>query len=202
VIYDTKLYIGASTAGGLSGWNEGEVYVYDLEARSLLTTLYSPMPRYYGLFGSSLAVTDGYIIVGAEREDDWQSGTGLTKQGLVHIFNSTSYEAVAMIKSPNPTADGYFGEAVATDGTYLVIGASGEGTPEDSGKAYLYSLSDISATPIVLISANPEVGGCFGEERSVAISEGTIVIGAQNEVVSEYYEYDDAGHVYIFSVTP
>jgi uncharacterized repeat protein (TIGR01451 family) len=199
VVDDTKLYISAPGAGGVSGWDEGEVYVYDVETRSLLTTLYSPMPRYMGTFGESLTVGSGYIIVGAASEDDWQSGTGLSRQGLVHIFNATTYELVAMIKSPNPTVNGFFGTAVATDGTYLVISAPWEGTIYHSGKAYVYTLADVSTTPIILTSPNSEVNGGFGDWGTVAISDGTVVIGAPYEAESGW---QSAGHAYIFSLSP
>jgi hypothetical protein len=101
-----------------------------------------------------------------------------------------------MIESPNPTAYGQFGE-VATDSTYLVIGADGEGTPEESGKAYVYTLSDLSVTPLILTSSNPEYSGGFGNWGCVAINDGTIVIGAPYE---EDFDFTDAGHAYIFNL--
>jgi uncharacterized repeat protein (TIGR01451 family) len=195
-IHDTRLYVGAFGAEmqfGNSRPNVGAVYVYDLGTKDLLTTIQSPMYGSDGRFGISLAVTDDYIIVGADRE--WVWGTSISSPGLVHIFAANTFEEVAMIQSPNPTQWGHFGQDVVTDGTYLVVSATSEGTISESGKAYVYTLSDVSATPIVLTSPNPVVDGEFAAWSSVAISDGIIVIGAPYE---DALDYSRAGNAYIY----
>lgn len=196
-IDSNKLYVSAPSAGGKSGFNEGEVYVFDLETTQLLTTIYSPMPRLMGEFGNALTVTENYIIVGADREDDWTVG-GPSQGGLVHIFDKTTYQEITMLKSPNEMIYGYFGEEIATDGTYLIIGASGEGTPVKSGKAYVYALSDLSATPTILTSPNPQYDGYFGGYNCIDINSGTVIVSAPYE---GDLEYGDVGHAYIFSLS-
>jgi uncharacterized repeat protein (TIGR01451 family) len=198
VVYETRLYVGASSAEqdwGGTMYNTGAVYVHDLESTELIQTIRSPMFGSEGRFGVSLAATADYLIVGAYRE--WVWGTTISSPGLVHIFDATTFEPEDVIESPNPTEWGQFGLEVATDGTYLVVSADHEGTISHSGKAYVYTLTDIAATPIVLASPNPETNGNFGTWYSVDISGGTVVIGAPGEADSVY---DEAGHAYIFSL--
>lgn len=189
-VSDTKLYVSTL---------KGKVYVYSLSDLTSTNTLETPSAAWMGYFGMSISVGGDYVFVGAPGE--CHGGTG-TDSGRVHVYNAGNHSYVGTIDSPNPTQGGCFGDAVACDGTYVVIGAPYE--VSDSGKAYVYSISGLTATPVILSPPDSTAKGRFGSWHSVAISEGTVVIGAYKETVeiSETEIYTHAGRAYVFTLAP
>jgi hypothetical protein len=152
------------------------------------------------VFGSSVAISDSYAVVGAPGE---QSGGGFDS-GNVYIFNPATGELLRTLSNPNAygTLDfDRFGSSVAISGSRVIVGATGEddagGT--SSGKAYIF---DISTGTLLHTLNNPNAYGTSANDRfssSVAISDSYAVVGASDE--------DDAGgtgsgKVYIFSDLP
>ena len=137
---------GESDAGGTSS---GKAYIYNVTTGALLYTLNNP--NAFGTsgsdnFGSSVAVSGNYAIVGASAEDDVGQFTGVGA-GKAYIFNVTTGAFIHTINNPNTystsLAYDYFGYSVAISGDYAIVGAFGEDTSagnQDAGKAYIYKL--------------------------------------------------------------
>ena len=150
-------------------------------------------------FGGSVAISDGTIVVGALGDDDKGSDSG-----SVYLFemsspdDASSWAQVASSPPMMEQASDYFGCSVAiSDGT-IVVGAHGDDDKgPDSGAVYLFEKSspdDASSWSQVakLTADDGAASDHFG--WSVAISDGTIVVGAQNDDDKGSY----SGSVYLF----
>ena len=126
---------------------------------ALLFTLNNP--NAYGTstsdsFGSSVAISDNYAIVGAYDEDD---AVG-TRSGKVYIFNTTNGTQVHTLDNPNAYSSSFndqFGSSVAISGNCVIVGAQFESDVNFtlSGKAYIYQLSENHWMTMVGTSAIP-----------------------------------------------
>ena len=150
------------------------------------------------LFGVSVAIDGGTVVVGAYLDDD-----GGSDSGSVYVFSEpasgwVSASSDVKLTASDAAADDVFGWSVAVDGGTVVVGAYGDDDGGGhSGSAYVFSEPAsgwVSATSDVKLTASdPAVGDRFG--WSVAVDGGTVVVGA--------YEDDDggsaSGSVYVFS---
>jgi hypothetical protein len=179
--------VGAYQEDGPDGFTEGKAYIYNVTTGNLLHTLDNP--NAFGdaagdRFGISVAASGNYAIAGASWEDD-ESGSLL---GKAYIFDVTDGSLVHTLDNPNP--DGVdtdvFGVAVAIDGDYAIVGATGEAANE--GKAYIFDVTDGS----LVHTLDSVTGAFFGE--SVSISGDRAIVGSYNED-------SESGKAYIFDVT-
>jgi len=121
------------TQGGASS---GIVYVYDLATATLLHTIINPNLYYSGSgdrFGSAIAMTDTYFVVGAPGEDATVAPLGDT--GIAYIYNTVTGAQLYTLENPaNPGTQDLFGSSVAITNDYAVIGA-----PRATGDSLTYS---------------------------------------------------------------
>jgi len=127
-----------------AGTSSGKAYIFDVTTGALVHTLDNP--NAYGTstqdrFGSTVAISDNYAIVGVNLEDD----AGGTSSGKAYIFDVTTGALVHTLDNTNAygtSADDEFGISVTISDNYAIVGARYEddagGT--ESGKAYIYSL--------------------------------------------------------------
>ena len=146
----------------------------------------------YDDFGISVAVSDGIAVVGARSKD--------SRFGAVYLFqmsssdDASSWTQVAKLKANDGAASDWFGYSVAiSDGTIVVGANRDDDKGSESGAAYVFEMSspdDASSWAQVakLTADDGAKHDHFG--NSVAISDGTIVIGA--------YADDDKGSASIF----
>jgi hypothetical protein len=194
--------IGATEEDDAGGTSSGKAYIFDVTTGSLVHTLDNP--NAFGTsagdqFGSSVAISGNYAIVGAPGEDD--AGGGLS--GKAYIFDVTTGSLVHTLNNPNAfgTSPGdQFGSSVAISGNYAIVGAPYENDAggSDSGKAYIF---DVTTGSLVHTLDNPNAFGTSEFDEfgvSVAISNTYAIVGAPREA--------DAGGIfsgkaYIFDVT-
>ena len=104
----------------------------------------------------------------------------------------------ARLEPGTATANAEFGQALATHGEYLVVGAPDD--DEDRGAAYVFLRSTLgwsSDPPIAKLTASD--GQPFdGFGWSVAIRDDSIAVGARNARITRY----KAGAVYVFEKPP
>lgn len=173
----------------------GNVYVFR-STGVLVHALSSPVARYYGndnysYFGFAVALSGSTLAVGAPFEN----APNVAGAGHVYLFKTTTGVLEATLTSPNPTVNGAFGDAVGLSGKTLVLGAPGEEPSllKDAGRAYIYDVATAVFTH-TLVSPNLATGGEFG--AAVAVSKGSLVIGADNETVGGAV---GAGRAYTFT---
>ncbi len=176
-------------------------------------------------FGTAVAVSGDTVVAGAWGEDSGTTGIDSTPNesaagsGATYVFvrSGTTWTQQAYLKAHQVTAGDSFGSAVALSGNLLVIGANREdsgttgvdSTPNesatDAGAAYVFERSGTTWSQQAYAKAHQvSAGDLFG--YSVAVSVGTVVIGAWGEdsntagVNSPPTESaTDAGAAYIFS---
>ena len=145
-------------------------------------------------FGNSIAITEGYAIVGAPRESK-DSGEDC---GSAHVFkrDGSNWTRQTTLTAADGDARDEFGLSVAADGGYVVVGAPHDDDyylGEDSGSAYVFTLEDTTwKQQAKLTAADGALRDHFG--GSVSISGNYVIVGAEED--------DDNGHesgsVYIF----
>ena len=157
--------------------DSGRAYVYDASG-SLWGSIDNPSsPIDYDHFGSAIAATDTWILVGAMYDD-----LGAGNSGAAFLFDVTGTLS-RTFNNPSPSLRDQFGWSVALSDDYVLIGDS-------NGLAYLF---DHGGTLLhTLTNPNPSSGDAFN--FSMAVSGNEILIGAPQE---DLYG-SDAGAAYLF----
>jgi len=170
-------------------------------------------------FGSSVAISETYIVVSAASEDD----AGGTSSGKVYIFSTTTGNLLYTLDNPNAystSAGDFFGSpssstsgpGIAIFGNYVIIGAYAEddATASFSGKAYIYNIASFPTAPAIISSAtytlnNPNAGGGTNADQfgaAVGVFDVIAVVGAPGEKeVADTNVNGSSGKVYVYNVT-
>lgn len=151
-------------------------------------------------FGSAVAIHGDFFVVGAPTEG-WDFGFGA---GAAYIYRTTSDSSrpdlVQRLTAPDAAGNADFGNAVAIDANYLVVGTPGNGQPYlRTGSAYIYVKTDGGAIwELVqeIRASDAAVGDAFG--YSVAVDGTCIVVGARQTSDAD----SQSGSAYIFSKSP
>jgi len=146
-------------------------------------------------FGSSVAMNDDYIIVGAYNED-----TEYRDAGVAYIykkFPSGDFTKVSKIEASDANNGDNFAKSVAIAGDYMVVGAPNN----DDGMAYLFQrVSDEKVDELAkIIASDASKGDMFGS--SIAMTTRYIVISSpQADIKKDDTTYANAGAVYIYTI--
>jgi hypothetical protein len=191
VSVDGAIVIGAPNENGSGVPGAGNAYLLRSHAGPLVP-LTNPNPEDGGGFGTSVSIWGNLIVVGAPEEET----TG-ADDGSAYVYNATTGALITTLGSPDPASYGFFGAAVATNGSAIVVGAPGEAN--DSGSAYVFAVVSHAWRYTQLSTPNPFYGvGGFGD--SVAISGSTVVVGAWGEnSTSGSGTVVEAGNAYVFN---
>ncbi|MBN2737127.1 MAG: fibronectin type III domain-containing protein [Spirochaetales bacterium] len=147
-----------------------------------------------GSFGSSVAMSDLYAIVGAPHEDR-EFGDSLINAGAAYIFERQSdgtWRTMQVLHPSDGKSHDYFGYSVAVSGNCVIIGASSQA---DTGAAYIYEkqLDGTWGNEQIIHASDGELRDTFG--CSVAISGNYVIIGAS-------YKDEATGAAYIYKRQP
>jgi hypothetical protein len=194
---------GTNHQGFAAGTWSGKAYIFNVTTGALLHTLDNPSGYQHSAgdyFGTSVAISGNYAIVGAYGEDDFDGGSS----GKAYIFDVTTGLRVHTLDNPNAfgtSQDDYFGISVAISGNYAIVGAILEdeaGGNESSGKAYIF---DVTTGLRVHTLDNPNAYDYSWQDgfgAPVAISGNYAIVGVSNEDDSGG---TNSGKAYIFDVT-
>jgi WD40 repeat protein len=176
----------------VQGFSEaGHVYVFNAITGNLVHTLSSPNSQTDGLFGSSIAADGNLAIVGAYAE----SSNGHAGGGNVYVYNTSTWELIRTLSSPNVQRDGEFGSSVAISGDQVVVAANNETVDDYSGAGRAYIFNAETGALIQSLTSPGEQLGDFAQ--SVSIS-GNIAMVGDPHGTAEGYSY--AGVAYVFNV--
>jgi len=160
-----------------SGWSEGpKLTASDGAAQDL--------------FGASVALDGAYALIGAYRDDDRG-----TDAGAAYLFHRTSsgWTELPKLTASDGVAYAYFGQAVAIDGDYAIVGAHGDGGYV--GAAYVFQRTSSGWTELAKLTASDGVApDAFG--TSVAIDSEYAVVGCACDLGGI-----DEGAAYVFHRT-
>jgi hypothetical protein len=161
------------------GSDSGSAYLYEQDAGGIWieTAKLTPSDAAANdLFGGSVAVSNGVVVVGAFGDDDY----GLNS-GSAYIFEPDAggnWIKTKLVASDAAAAD-TFGISVAVSNGVAVVGAwGGDDGGSDSGSAYIFEqdAGGIWTEKAKLTASDAAAGDYFG--YSVAVSNGVVVVGA------------------------
>ena len=142
-------------------------------------------------FGTTLAMSGDYAIVGAPRKDDFGNNSG-----AAYIFTRQGTEWVEQAKlvAPDARAGDYFGISVAIDGDTALVGGHRINKPTaDAGSVYVFErLGNSWIQTAHLTAPDATKFAYFG--FSVGIDGNTAIVGATRDDE----EGVDAGAAYVF----
>ncbi|MEQ9552778.1 MAG: CHAT domain-containing protein [Coleofasciculus sp. G3-WIS-01] len=164
------------------------------DANSPLAIRFNPTTSSTGnQFSYSVAALGSDVLVGDPGYDEG----GLNDVGIAYLFNGSTGEEMKQFLSPNSTADGRFGFAVAgMDSNKVIVGAPGENDKE--GRAYLFG------DGLIQSYTNPHSSTSDGDTQlgfgySVAAVGSNVLVGSpgydHNEINATII---DAGAAYLF----
>ena len=146
----------------------GRAYIFDSDW-NIVSTLSAPIPSQGDTFSQSIDANEDIVVVGSPRTKP----EGLREVGEAHVF-SFGGSLLLTLKSPTPSATGYFGFEAAVGRDIVVVAELG-GIKEVyfAGCVHVYSSEgDHLAT---LVSPSMKASAEFG--RSLAVSDEFIVAG-------------------------
>ena len=145
-------------------------------------------------FGQSVAISGNYAIVGANLEDGTNISYGINfNSGAAYMFErdgSGNWAETKILRANNDRGATNFGESVAIDGNYAIVGASQDPGSSNyeyfgSGSAYIYAAKVIDPTPLTFV------------DNTLTISNS--INAADTDIVS--FSLTDGSSLYPFSVT-
>jgi len=171
----------------------GVVHLFDVGSGdpAQLTTLAPADGELGASFGSSVAIGDGVVLVGAP-------GVVLSQlnEGVAYLFEreANDWVEVARIRRHAPGRNDMAGSAVAVQGSVAVVGAPGaDAAGTDSGLALVYERDEDGW--VRTASLTPEgaaEGARFGS--AVAVDGDRILVGASGDVPAG----EDPGRAFVF----
>ncbi len=163
-----------------AGIVSGSASIFDLNTGLELQKLLPADPVEGGQFGNAVAMAGTTAIVGAVADDENGEFAG-----AVYMFDALSGTQVRKLLASDGARNDLFGEAVAADGSTLVIGASRAG---GIGATYIFDLTNGAE----LLKLTPSDGAFFDTfGRSVALSGSTVVVGSLSDsLAGAAYLYD------------
>lgn len=145
----------------------------------------------FDFFGSSVAIAENTVLIGAPQSD----ANGLNA-GATYVFThdgSGNWSEQAKLTASDGTSSDRFGAKLAIAGDMAVVGAR-SAFDLDSGAAYVFSRDSNGnwIERVKLMASDQTSGDLFAE--SVAISEGTALVGAPQDSLRE-----NPGAAYLFT---
>ncbi len=150
----------------------------------------------FGQFAQTVAISGDYAIIG-----DWSDNPMGSASGSAFIFQrsgSTWTQQQKLIPSDGAASDA-FGESVAINGDYIIVGAIGDDDKaNNAGAAYLFRRIGSTWTQQQKLTASD--GGAVDRlGNAVAISGEFAMVGAYND---DNNGGNDAGSAYVLEVVP
>jgi hypothetical protein len=156
-------------------------------------------------FGSSVAISGEYVIVGAPGEDGGD-GNALSSAGAAYAFHRTgenTWELAAKLVAPDAGRDDNFGSSAATSGEYAIVGASGDdgGVAQGAGAAYVFRRTGENTWDSGVKLVAPDAQALDGFGTSVALGSDYAIVAAGGEDGGDGDPIDNAGAAYLFHRT-
>jgi len=195
-IADDTIVVGAYWDDVFRGPDSGSVYVF-VRTGTTWTQQIKLTPfdgHLHDWFGTSVAIADDTIVVGAVLSDDVGRAHG---SAYVYARTETKWMEQAKLTASDGATLDFFGRSVAIADNIIVVGAiADDDNGKDSGSAYVFTGTGNTWTQQAkLTPSDGAAGDQFG--RSVAIAGDTIVVGAWFADGNG----TDSGSAYVFMLT-
>lgn len=141
-ISGTYAIVGANTSSVGIYAQQGLAYIFERSASTAIwsqtTTLTANDGDHSDYFGSSVAISSSYAVVGASRDE----GNNGPSDGSVYVFFKSgagwSQEARLILPAGEGNGWDYFGSTVAISGQYIIVGAPSDGGGQGIGPGGAY----------------------------------------------------------------
>lgn len=183
------LVVGAHRAddGAIDG---GVAYVFNSLTGQLISTLRNPLPKNQDYFGSSVAIWNEQVVVGAYRKDD--DVTGAVDVGAAFLYDAFTGTLVAEIENPEPNDFDHFAHAVSISESGIAVGAYQDDLGAfNAGSVYVYDRRDLTSMQRIA-NPSPVASDQFG--YAISLSGSTLAVGAPRKDLGDF----DAGAVYLY----
>ena len=142
-------------------------------------------------FGTSVAISGEYAIIGAPKSDKNNTNAGAA---FIYFLKDGEWNLVQTIQGSDTKSFDLFGQAVAIDKNYIVVGAYAHDYKNtNSGAAYIFKNQNGIWTELKKLTAS-DPGENDNFAYSVAISGDNILIGANGKDANGI----DIGTAYIY----
>jgi len=171
-----------------NGWTFGSAYVFSVSDGSQLHKIVPADGSVEDYFGWSVALDDGKALIGAPRDDDFN-----TNSGSAYIFDVSNGQQLFKLLPSAAIYYQFFGQSVDIRDGLAVVGApNGKCGSTDTGCAYSFDVS--SGVKFARMCAEDGASGDqFG--NSVGVSRIRAILGAPAAV-------DGRGAAYVFLPVP
>jgi FG-GAP repeat len=173
-----------------NGDDSGSAYVFDISTGKQLFKFIPSDGALGDQFGTSIAIDDGVIAVGADHDDK----PGFNS-GSAYLFDASTGEQLFKLVPNDSTADDRFGVSIAIDNGVVAVGAfMDDENGTNSGSAYLFDASTgMQITKIV--PSDGMTNALFG--NTIAIDNGIVAVGATFDSGNG----QNSGSAYLFDAT-
>lgn len=156
----------------------------------------APLGMEGDLFGQSLGIANGRMLIGAHLADGQAASDGRVFAYLPSAA-STSWELSQTLQAPSPAPDAQFGFSLDLHGDVAAVGAPTQiVNGVASGAVHLFTFSSGSwISQDTLVPASPAADAEFGSELDLSEDQSTLVVGAPVDSSATLF----AGAIHVFS---
>lgn len=154
-----------------SGATVGQAHLFDAKSGGLLRTFSDPTRTNVDVFGTSVALDGGYVLIGAPGDDTKGSDVG-----QAHLFDAATGSLLQTFNDPTVTIEDRFGWSVAIDGNHVLISDYSDDTDgTEVGQVHLF---DVLSGNLLQTFSDPTITreDLFG--FSVAMDGDYVLVGA------------------------
>jgi len=177
---NTEIAVVGAPNDSPQGANSGSAYIFRMSGTQHAKLL--PNDGALGdNFGVSVAIDNGFVVVGSPEDDD--NGTD---SGSAYLFNANTGQQIAKLLPNNGAPNDAFGQQVAISGDIIAISAPRHHNGGiESGSVYIFSASKAS-----FIGEFSSGEGIPFEQfgSSLAIDNGIVAIGALGAATAYIYD--------------
>jgi hypothetical protein len=166
-----RLYVGAPGAASDAS-SVGRLLAYNALSGVRLRVVGSPAGAVHDGFGAAVASGRGVVAVGAPLFDG-----GASRAGAVHLLDGNLLTPLRSVTSPQATADGAFGSAVAVLPVVGRVAVAAAGEQHGLGRVYLLETSTGDVTAVV---DNPDTSGRTYFGAALAAYGDQLLVSAVN----------------------
>ena len=135
-------------------------------------------------FGSSVAISGSYVVVGAPTADGAAAGSGVAYVYYENEPTSNTWGRVGRLMADGGTENDFFASAVSVSGKYVLVGAPAfEGSGVDAGAAYLFyrGATGTGAWDQIAQLTSSDIAASDNFGASVGISGMNLIVAATGE---------------------
>lgn len=189
IAFSGNLAVAGAPQHDAAGNNAGAAYVFDLDSGARVAKLLPDIPLAQANFGSSAAMDDQTIVVGAKRDS-----TNGTNSGRVFLFDVTSQAQTGILSPIDGSVEQRFGSAIAMNEDMIAVSAPGDQhNGLNAGAVYLFDRDGVQIAKIY--PDDPQPGHDFG--FSLDMDSDTLVVGAPGDETNG----TRAGAAYVFDLS-